>query len=117
MESKNKVHIVLYYGYVHFGSPSDVLEKVGQNVILVEESFKFKGDFTNEMLNQFTNRLFPELEKVVLEFWRTYPTAHVELYGTSPQIVIGNKEIGYWNKSEYIKLNHIDKRYVINSFW
>lgn len=116
-ESKNSVKIILYYGSVHYSSPIDVVNEVGQQVIYVEDNFKFKGKLTNGMVNYFSRKLFTKLERKVINFWSKYPKAHVELYGTNPRMIISDDGVGTWYRSDYIKINEIKPQDTANFYW
>lgn len=117
LKSKQTVHITLYYGSVHWGSPTDVINEVGQQVICVEDTFKFKGKLTNEMVNYFSRELFTKLERRVIDFWSKYPKAHVELYGTNPRMIVSDEGLGSWYRSDYIKINEIEPQNTANFYW
>lgn len=117
LESRRTVRVKLYYGSVHYGSPTDVTNEVGQQVICVEDRFKFKGTLSIEMLNEFSRKLFPKLEKEVLDFWSKYPKAHIELYGTIPHVIVSDNGLGYWDRSDYIKVDKIIPQDTVNFHW
>ena len=117
LESRRNVRIILYYGSVHYSSPTDVINEVGQQVICVEDCFNFKGTLSAEMLNEFSRKLFPKLEKEVINFWSNYPKAHIELYGTNPRMIISDGGLGRWYRSDYIKVDKIIPRDTINFYW
>ena len=107
--NRNRYCVRLYYGTVHYSSPKHVIDKVGQHIIYVEEVFNFKGDFDKNKLDNFTDRLVSKLENKVLSFWNDYPDAHVRLHGTISELIVSDCGVGYWNKSDYVKLKHIPK--------